>query len=507
MPASHKSSPHISLILAALLSGIGGPACLDAALVGNQAEFEAAVADAGPGDEIVLAEGEWRDTHLHFQANGSAANPITLRAENPGTTILTGASSLWINGSHLEVEGLYFKDGALPPGDTAREAYVVRFLPGSDNCRLTNSAIVDYNPPEMDQRYFWVALQGTNHRVDHNHFSGQNHRGVTVVVFLAGEPVNHRIDNNFIGNRPPGDGNGFEAMTIGRVVPDLETRARVTVERNLFYRCSGEGEIISNKSSENRFIGNTFVESQGALVFRQGNGTIADGNFFFGNGKEGCGGIRIHGGHHTVINNYFDQLTLPAIYLGNADAAVADNDTSSAAYRLVRDCLVAFNTSVNHRGSDLDIGIFNTNRNAGGEILYPDPPRDNTIANNLFFKEQGSRFINQRAEPLGTTWEGNLYHGAPLGVSPVPGGMTEVGPLLSLHDDGLWRPLPESPALGGAQGSYPQVTTDMDGQPRGESPDVGADEVSDDPAGRGPVTRSDVGPDWFDSGSSRLILR
>jgi poly(beta-D-mannuronate) lyase len=263
-------------------------------LVNNPTQFNAAVASAQPGDHIVLAEGEWVDAYLNFRVNGTQATPIVLRAQTPGKTVLTGTSSLWIDGRHLVVDGLFFKDGALPPGNTAIEAYVIRFLPGSSNCRLTRSAIIDYSPSDINQRYFWVGIQGTDHRVDHNHFSGQNHLGVTVVMFLAGQPVNHRIDNNFIGNRPPGNGNGFEAMTIGRIAADLPTPARVTVERNLFYRCSGEGEIISNKSSENRFLGNTFVESQGALVFRQGNRSVADGNFFLGNGVPECGGIRQH---------------------------------------------------------------------------------------------------------------------------------------------------------------------------------------------------------------------
>lgn len=468
--------------------------------VQDRAEFDAAVSAARPGDQVVLAGREWVDTHLRFQAHGTAQDPIVLRAETPGETILTGSSSLWIGGSHLVVEGLYFREGALPPGDTAMEAYVVRFLPGSRNCRLTNSVIVDYNPPDINQRYFWVGLQGQDHRVDHNFLSGQNHRGVTIVVFLAGEPARHRIDNNFIGNRPPGNGNGFEAMTIGRTAADLLVEAQVTVERNLFYRCSGEGEIISNKSSGNRFIGNTFVKSQGALVFRQGNGSVADGNFFFGAGKEGCGGIRVHGGEHLIMNNYFDSLTLPSITLGNADASARDDDDSNVAYRLVRDCLIAHNTSVNHHGHDLEFGVFANSIDAQGNQLYPDPPRENTFANNVFWREEegGGRFVNLRSTPEETTWEGNVHHGATLGMTPPPDGIALMDPQLALSGDSLWRPKPESPLVDAAEGDHPRVTHDMDGQPRGSRPDIGADELSDAPITRGPLGAEDVGPDWFD---------
>ena len=79
------------------------------------------------------------------------------------------------------VDGLKFEGGALAADD-----HVVEFRGSrgeATNSRLTNSAIIDYNPASVDTRYFWVSLYGQNNRVDHNYFEGQNHSGVTVVVW------------------------------------------------------------------------------------------------------------------------------------------------------------------------------------------------------------------------------------------------------------------------------------------------------------------------------------
>jgi hypothetical protein len=46
-------------------------------------------------------------------------------------------------------------------------------------------------------------------------------------------------------------------------------------------------------------------------------------------------------------------------------------------------------------------------------------------------------------------------------------------------------------------GSYPNVVLDMDGQPRTGSIDVGADQASDAPITRRPITANDAGPDWM----------
>jgi poly(beta-D-mannuronate) lyase len=51
-----------------------------------------------------------------------------------------------------------------------------------------------------------------------------------------------------------------------------------------------------------------------------------------------------------------------------------------------------------------------------------------------------------------------------------------------------------SKAIGAAVGSYPFVTDDIAGHPRGAKPDDGAQQFSSEPPLRRPLTTADVGP-------------
>src|SRR5256885_633170 len=62
-----------------------------------------------PGDVLVMADGTWTDQAVVFRGRGTPDQPITLRAQTPGRVVLTGASSLKIDGEHLVVSGLWLK--------------------------------------------------------------------------------------------------------------------------------------------------------------------------------------------------------------------------------------------------------------------------------------------------------------------------------------------------------------------------------------------------------------
>src|SRR3954464_4609181 len=76
----------------------------------NGTEVERAAAEAKPGDEIVMVDGQWKDQAIRFVAKGQEGKPITLRAQTPGKVVLVGKSSLVVEGSCGVVSGLSFKD-------------------------------------------------------------------------------------------------------------------------------------------------------------------------------------------------------------------------------------------------------------------------------------------------------------------------------------------------------------------------------------------------------------
>ena len=84
-----NNRPHLySLVLFFTLSTFSQVS--SAKLVKNIEQFNKAVASVKPGDEIVLANGIWRDVELVLKAKGSANKVIELKAQTPGKVIITG---------------------------------------------------------------------------------------------------------------------------------------------------------------------------------------------------------------------------------------------------------------------------------------------------------------------------------------------------------------------------------------------------------------------------------
>ena len=138
--------------------------------VSNVSEINSVLATIQPGDSIVMKDGVWIDSKIIFTANGNLENSIYLTAETPGKVVLTGTSTLRIAGDYLVVEGLFFKDGHSSSGA------VVEFRNSgieSNYSRLTNCAIVNYNPADKNTDYKWISLYGTHNRVDHCYIQGQ----------------------------------------------------------------------------------------------------------------------------------------------------------------------------------------------------------------------------------------------------------------------------------------------------------------------------------------------
>lgn len=277
--------------------------------VQNQDEYQSAMDVIQPGDVIVLANGTWRDFDVVLEAEGTADHPIYLIAEDPGQVVLSGQSSLRLGGRHLIVSGLVFRDGYTPRNE------VISFRRDSDtlafNSRVTRTVIENYNNPDRTQRDAWVVMYGQNNEFDRNHISGKLNSGPTMTVRLNTENSQnngHRIHHNYFGPRPVFGSNGGETLRIGTSHYSLTT-SNTMVENNFFDRCSGEVEIISNKSGGNTYRGNTFFESRGTLTLRHGNGTVVESNLFDGNGAPYTGGVRVINARQSVQNNMFRNLT------------------------------------------------------------------------------------------------------------------------------------------------------------------------------------------------------
>ena len=457
--------------------------------VSSASEISSAMNTLSPGDTLTMTNGVWIDQHIIFSGNGTNDLPILLKAEDPGHVILTGTSTLRIGGSHLVVDGLYFRNGYSVSGG------VIEFRNNSSNlaehCRLTNTAIVDYNPQNINTNYKWVSVYGSHNRVDRCYFRGKNHNGTTLVVWFQSmqnpPPPNHLIDHNYFAFRPELGFNGGETIRIGTSTYSMND-SYTTVEWNYFEHCNGETEIISNKSGENIFQYNTFFESEGTLTLRHGNRATVRGNFFFGNDKPNTGGVRIIGEDHKVYNNYFDGLR----GTGNRSTITLMNGVSDSPlnrYFQVKRAEVSHNTIVNCYQPFLIGGGSNE------ELSLP--PLDCVIANNVVSTDNGYVIFNLDDDPINLSYNSNIVWGSSLGIPETTEGVTVINPQLDIAEDSLWRPETGSPLIDSATGSYDYIINDMDGQTRVGSFDIGADQMSSDSIEVRPLTGSDVGPDWL----------
>jgi poly(beta-D-mannuronate) lyase len=309
--------------------------------VNNTDDISEAMQSAKPGDTLVMQNGIWKDQKIVFEGNGTENNPIVLMAETPGSVILSGTSSLNMAGHWLEANGLVFRSGYIQKGS------IVNFKNGKDSayhCRLTNTVIEQYKASNDTIETHWISLYGTHNRVDHCQLSGKSNEGTTLVVWLNGIPDYHEIDHNHFGPRPPLGRNGGEIIRVGTSTWSM-TNSYTTVEDNYFEKCDGEIEVISNKSCHNIYRHNTFYACQGTLTLRHGNDVLVENNFFFGNNETESGGVRIIGAHHTVIHNYFQDLSgtglRAAISVMNAQQHPALNG-----YWPVKDVTIADNVIV-----------------------------------------------------------------------------------------------------------------------------------------------------------------
>ena len=409
-----------------------------------------------PGDTVVMADGSWKHQRIGFRGKGTEDRPITLRAATAGMVFLEDESSLEIDGEHLLVAGLWVKDGSIE-------------MKGRDN-RLTGCAITGGNHRN------YLRLHGQRHRVDQCHFSGKTTEGPTVQVEVEENPNHHRIDHNHFGSRPPLGRNGGETIRIGYSHQAMQPSGTV-VEHNLFERCDGEIEIISNKSCDNIYRANTFRECAGFLTLRHGNRCRVEGNFFFGHLKRGSGGIRVIGQDHVVANNFIDSVAEGAIRLTSGIP-----DAPATGYVEARNVAVAFNTVTDSPGAaiELDAGF-----GSAGRTLRPEGI---AIAYNVFSLPPRA-VLTRGTEGAGFRWIGNFSNRNDEHAR-------KADLMLTRDRHGVWRPSPGSPLQSAAE-AFAGITTDLDGQPRTGRFDAGCDEISQAPATAQPLTTADTGPAWM----------
>ena len=316
-------------------------------IVHDELELHTAIKAASSGNEIILANGTWKDIGLIIRSKGTEKQPIIIRAQNKGEVFIEGKSYVKLGGEYIIIKDLYFRNGYSP------KESIIQFKINNDtvanNCTVTNCVFYNFNKPYKYDNDHWIEFWGRNNTLSNCYIAGKLNQGPTIRVFLKGNRniyTYHQIKNNYFASRPRLGGPHGETIQIGSSNTSM-TPAYVSVIGNMFEKCNGEIEVISVKSGFNNVEHNIFKYSEGSLVLRHGNYNNINGNIFIGDGiSPYYGGIRVINTGHRITNNYFYGL------LGNdfrAPLAVMNGIPKSPLnrYNQVTDVVIAYNSWIN----------------------------------------------------------------------------------------------------------------------------------------------------------------
>ena len=417
--------------------------------VSSIADLQSRINGAGPGDVIIVRNGVYTTSAaITVNRRGTADRPIKIFAQSLGGVEITGTHGFTVRSPATYVEIW----GFLLTHVSGRNS----IASGATHIRFTRNIF------ENTGSGAYLTVGGHDAEVDRNEFRNKSTLGNMIDVRGSGSQIAQRvwIHHNYFHDFVSPGGNGAETIRFGLSGLSLSNGFGL-IEHNLFVRCTGENELISNKSSANTYRYNTIVDSPGGeLTLRHGNDCLVYGNYF-----RNTAGMRIFGDRHQVFSNYLETST--GINIGNGDGEVADGAPLTSHDR-PDNCVITFNTQVNNTRN-----YFMQGRTGGLGAT------GTVFANNII--QGGGSAAGLSGVYTGGVWEGNIiWQTTSAGAMPA-GSYDQVDPLLAPQANGVFRPQPGSPAIDSAVGDYPAVVVDLDGQTRPAPKDKGADELSPGP--------------------------
>ena len=379
----HSSSPShpllpiglLALILSvtATLAGAAEPHVVD-----SLAKLKSAINRAAPGDTILLKDGVYPTAGpITIKSFGAPGKPITIAAENDGGVELAGTHGFTVSepAEHIIIYGFKFTHAS------GKNSIGV----GTRHVRFTHNVF------QCTGDGPYLSVLGDDAQVDYNEFADKKSPGSMLAVGGTGGQVARRlwVHHNYFHDYTSTLTGTAEMIRFGLSAMSLST-GHGLVEHNLFARCRGESDIISNRSSGNTYRYNTFLDCPTSkLSLRHGNDCAVYGNVF-----RNTEGLRFFGDRHHIFSNYFEG-NYTAIAIGNGNVEVADGG-DILSFDRPDDCVIAFNTFVENRTH------LQMSRRAADAL----GARNTLIAHNVF--SGGGTAARIEGPNTGTVWTGNL---------------------------------------------------------------------------------------------------
>jgi poly(beta-D-mannuronate) lyase len=365
-------------------------------LVHSEQEFNKANDTTQPGDVIKIANGTYTPWSVTLSVNGTDTKPITISAETKGKVIFTGdvkQTLFYITGNHVVLNGIKFSGCSLSKAD-GKTGLLVNF----DNTQYSRMTNCHFEKNQAHVQFMGLVIisgKGQHNQIDHCTFDGNiDELDIQVKITKTADcPLYTLINDNLFQNKNKVSWkvfNGGECVQIGQDPVLLGIMIPMTtVRNNRFLRCNGEGEVISNKSSGNKYIKNYFENCDGELVMRGGHDCLIDSNTI----KGGDSGIRINGTGHTLTNN-----TISGVKTGiRLMYGMAKGKTEVGFYIAPNGCIIK-NNNISNATTGILIGD-NKNQDWTGKFdttRYPSrviqdvAPANNQIENNKFTNVQNN---------------------------------------------------------------------------------------------------------------------
>lgn len=314
--------------------------------VSDTVELLRALADAEPGDHLVLEPGHYAG-NLDLQRNGTADAPIIVRARTPRSAIITG--QLALRGAHniayqlrgegetacITIHGTAGKVLRCSLRGTVQPGGAIAVFEGVSDAEIAYNEILDYA-----------------------------NRGILVRVR---QPIPERahIHHNHVKNSSSKGAKATAAIIIGETKNQSERLAGALVEYNLIEDHFTGAGCLEFKSSGNTARFNTLRNCRSRLESRHGRHSS-----IIGNACLNAMGPVVWGADHRVIGNYNDgrqsgswqDIGAGAGTLAQADFVASDGSQ----YPSAENCLMAGNVGILRLGS--------------GAADWPLPARGITIA-------------------------------------------------------------------------------------------------------------------------------
>ncbi len=374
--------------------------------VESEDSLKAAISAAKPGDTIIIKNGRYHGWSVELDCRGTSQQPILIQPQSVGGVVFTGTSDFLITGRYVTVDGLRFEQCNFNKN--------LLYFNRSDHCSIANCV---FENSGGDKAAIGISVGAVKNLITHCHFSNIAARCVNLTmnedIYEYGVPIGNVIRNNHFQDIPDAGVNGRETIKIGTNQPTYgHVVVSTIVEENIFERCDGEAEIISNKCAGNIYRRNVFNQCDGELVMRGGQNCLIEGNRFYSS----RGGIRICGTGHVVKDN---------VIVNSRDTGIrlfyGMTKEQGGHYQAAGQCLIANNTIVNagrtgiivgdSRGADQEEkGIQNVapegNRllnniitGSTGDLLLVDHAPNNLVAGNLFFLQGDAIVSNSGDDP------------------------------------------------------------------------------------------------------------